>query len=119
MALCQICNEEGHDRRTLRVQYLYDLSEISGKLTKEDVIIRFANGEEAKSTFWTIETCKNCRGIFLGALRHWTSGCVTQNDSDPDRNIPVRIDGRTVLMTTEEWEAHTAASGHVRVLRSY
>jgi hypothetical protein len=110
MELCQICNQEGEDRRTLHLQYFYDMSEISDKLVKEEVTIRFADGHEVKNVFWTIRTCKDCRGHFLDVVRRWTSGeFVTQTEDDPERNIPVRVDGRVVMMTTEEWQSHTAS----------
>ena len=112
MELCQICNQEGEDRRTLRLQYFYDLSEMSDKFEKEEVTIRFADGHEVKNVFWSIRTCKDCRGNFLGTLRRWTSGeFVTATEDNPERNIPVRVDGRVVMMTTEEWQAHTARLG--------
>lgn len=112
--LCQICNQEGEDLRTLRLQYLYDLSEISDKLTREEATIRFDGGYEAnaKYVFWTIQTCKDCRGDFLGVLRRWISGeLVSQTQDNPDRNIPVRVDGRVVMMTTDEYQAHISRRG--------
>ena len=112
METCQICNQEGQGLRRLYLQYLYDLSEISDKLKKEEVTVRFADGHEVKNVFWTICTCKECRGDFLEILRHWTSGeFVTQTKDDPERNIPVRVDGRVVMMNTEEWQAHTSSLG--------
>ena len=112
MELCQICNQEGEDRRTLRLEYFYDLSEISDKLKKAEVTIRFADGHEVKDVLWTIRTCKDCRGDFLGILRRWTNGeFITQTRGRSERNIPVRVDGRVIMMTAEEWQAHTARLG--------
>ena len=112
MENCQICGQEGEDRRTLRLRYLYDFSEISDKFTSEEVTINFADGNEVRETVWSVRTCKDCRGDFLGILRRWTSGeFVTQTEDDPDRDIPVRVDGRLIMMTTEEWEAHTSERG--------
>lgn len=112
MELCQICGREGEDRRTLRLRYFYDLSEIPDKFTKEEVIIKFADGNEVKDTLWSVRTCKDCRGDFLGVLRKWTSGeFVVKTDDDPNCNIPVRVNGRVVMMTTKQWEAHAARNG--------
>lgn len=74
MELCEVCKKNSEDLRQLCLQYLYDLSEISGKLRRRDGIIRFADGRKVTDVFWTIQTCKDCRGDFLGILQRWTNG---------------------------------------------
>ena len=95
---CKICGEIDQDGRTLKLRYLYDLSEVSDKFQVEKM--------EDGSTYYSIFTCKNCRGNFLGILRYWAEGNLIEETTDPDKNIPVRVDGRTVMMNKDEWGAH-------------
>ena len=100
---CQICDEIDQDCRTLRLRYLYNLSEISDKFQVE---------KTEDGTVYSLRTCKNCRGNFLGILRYWIEGNLVEGETtDPAKNIPVRVNGRTVMMNKEEWQAHTAAQG--------
>ena len=97
--LCQICGETDQDSRTLKLRFLYDLTEVSDKFQKDE------------DGLYSITTCKNCRGNFLGILRLWVDGEFVDETTHPDRNIPVLVDGRTVMMNDREWEVHTTAQG--------
>ena len=95
---CQICGVDGPDLRTLKLSYFYQLDEISDKFQLD------ADGN------FQITTCKQCRGDFLHLTGKWTSGELAalreKHQSDPDRTIPVRVQGRTVMMTPEEYSEH-------------
>jgi len=101
METCQVCGQEGEDRRTLKLRYFYELEEISEKFQQVPI-----DEDGATDVFYMLRTCKDCRGDFLELLRRWINGEFVQPESDdPKRNIPVRKDGRTVMVTREEWEA--------------
>jgi hypothetical protein len=103
MFTCQICGKEDNDCRTLRLRYLYNLSEISDKFQLE---------KTEDDTLYSLRTCKDCRGSFLGLLRYWVEGNLVEAETtDPAKNIPVRVNGRTVMMNKEEWQAHNAVRG--------
>jgi hypothetical protein len=99
-----------HDLRTLRLSYAYALGEGSDRL--EPTI---------PATFHTITTCKSCRGDFLEVLWKWANGgflietnradagISPRGDDRPEANIPLRVAGRTVMVTREEWDAHRAS----------
>lgn len=99
MFTCQVCGANDQDARTLKLSCNYELSEISSKFQKEP------------DGLWSIRTCKDCRGNFLAILQYWVEGNLAESSSHPDRNIPVHVHGRTVMMNTKEWEAHTARRG--------
>ncbi len=100
MDKCQICGQESQDLRTLRLSYLYQISEINPTFEMD------SNG------FYRITTCKDCRGEFLGMLGHWATGAfVAGRNPLPHQNIPVSVNGRVVMMSPEEWKAHTAKQG--------
>ncbi len=94
--LCAVCGEDGQDRRTLRLSYLYELGEISPK---------FSRDKTAPRAGYSIRTCKDCRGDFLGLLRRWCAGeFIEVQSASYDRPIPIRRDGRCVYVSQEEWE---------------
>jgi hypothetical protein len=98
---CHICGKHDNDCRTLRLRYSYNLSEISDKFQVE---------KTENDTLYSIRTCKDCRGSFLGILRYWVDGkLVEEETTDPAKNIPVRVHGRTVMLNQVEWQAHTTA----------
>jgi hypothetical protein len=108
--VCAICGEEEEDWRMLHLSYFYALQEVSPKLQPE-------NGSlHTSSAMHEIRTCKACRGEFFGVLRRWCDGAfidpVSRGDTDdPERNIPVRVDGRTVMMTMPEYHEWRLAQG--------
>ena len=96
MEICEICDETGEDRRTLEMSYLYDLTEVG--LERRDGLRGY-----------TKRTCKQCRGDLLEFIDFWTSGEVAarrkvREESSPERNVPVRMHGRTVMLTRDEYK---------------
>ena len=91
---CAVCGLTGPDSRTLVLKYFYELTEISDKLTLNE------NG------LYQITTRKDCRATFLGLLRRWIRGdFIPVANTNPNYNIPVRVDGSTVMMDKEGYEA--------------
>ena len=96
---CQVCGEEDQDCRTLKLAFHYRMTEISEKFQRES------------DDTYSIRCCKNCRGNFLGILRYWIEGNLAEHTTNPKSSIPVRVDGRVVMMSQEEWTAHTTKLG--------
>lgn len=101
---CKLCLAEGPDMRTLKMRYFYSLEEMVPEFNKDD-------------EFYSLRTCKTCRGELLGLLRQWRDGCVSRRSlpkdsdggielDDPERNIPMRVNGATVMMTRKEYDAY-------------
>lgn len=101
--ICAVCGESGSDRRTLKLRYFYDLAEISHKFSKEQ--IHYMDGSDNEDTLFTLRTCKECRGDFLALLRRWINGEFVPKETNSEANIPVRQDGRTVMVTRAVWDA--------------
>jgi hypothetical protein len=115
---CQLCEAYGNDKRSLYIKCFYDVSEaVPEMISLQDV-------EEiniAMSNFFYLRICKSCRGSLLGHLREWAAsrrtlrgipkdhdGGVEPEYEDCDeegnpRNIPYRKDGRTIMISEEEW----------------
>lgn len=103
---CQICGEDTNgDQRTVRVACMYDLTE-AGLEDNGNIIL---DDGSLRSTFGAT-VCKNCRGDLIGLLRRWRAGEFTQPETEVDdqgnvRNIPVRVDGSTRMMSITEFAA--------------
>lgn len=117
--LCMLCGARGSDKRSLRMEYFYDLKEMVPEMLELSKV-------KGDGGFY-IRTCKWCRGELLGLLRVWRTRCVARRPFDKDhdgyiteaggedgsgeRNIPVRIDGRIVWHTLEEYETYQRLHG--------
>lgn len=110
--LCMLCHAYGSDKRSLTIDCFYDISEaIPEALDMHEV-------EHLRG--WYLRICKHCRGELLGILTEWREKMIARRvvpkdhdgnglwDEDSELNIPVRVNGTTVMMTTdqyEEWKA--------------
>lgn len=120
MAECPLCHTEdvSGDLRTLRIGCGYDLSEVSDLLQPTEALVR---GVGRPLPMWSIRICKSCRGDFIGLLRQFintqlaTATAREVEEMNPERNIPVRVDGRCIMMTEPEWR-HFRATGVPPVL---
>ncbi len=60
---------------------------------------------------YSVTCCKACRGDFLRMFGKWARGKLRERrDDDDDRCIPVRVNGSTVMMTRDEYDAHRMKS---------
>lgn len=103
---CQLCHAHGADKRTLLIRYFYAIHE---------QVPEAIDLSEADHPFdgYLLRTCKACRGDLLGRLREWREERVKLREAEKDHdghllqsagNIPVRVDGRTVMMMEEEYD---------------
>ena len=113
---CEVCGEtdDSPDHRTVRISMLYDLAEAGLRTLERMQIVQNADGTQVGSgsliqTFGA-RVCKDCRGDLIGLLRRWKNGEFHEPEVEWDdvhnepRNIPVRVDGRTVMVSHSEWK---------------
>ena len=104
--LCMLCNAYGADKRSLFISCLYQINE-----AVPEAIDLFDT--EFKDRGWFVRICKECRGKLLEHLRDWRNECVERQSIpkdhdggdlwDEEATIAVRIAGRTVWMTEEQY----------------
>lgn len=108
--LCQVCWAYGADKRSLFVSCFYDVKEV----VPEFIDLHSCEGMEDRKNFYYLRICKTCRARFLMALKEWFDGRVQARDlpkdhdgyvesDNPERRIPYRINGATVLLTADEY----------------
>lgn len=112
---CALCKTEdpagGGDLRTLRIGCTYNLNEVSDLFVKQAAIIvhPVAEGSVPPQNLYCMRICKDCRGDFMALLRQFiatqleTAVSREVEELNPERNIPVRVDGRTMMLTEAEW----------------
>ncbi|MGE4043428.1 MAG: hypothetical protein AB7F35_01150 [Acetobacteraceae bacterium] len=60
-----------------------------------------------EQTAFSVDCCKRCRGEFLAMFGTWSKGeLVGERDDRPGADIPVRVNGATVMITEVEWREH-------------
>jgi hypothetical protein len=112
--LCMLCGAYGADKRSLRITCLYAIHEV----VPEALELTDVPGPDRWHGYY-LRICKSCRGRLLDHLGAWRNECVSMRevpknhdgapeDTPPGRDIPVRINGRTVMMALEEYEAWAA-----------
>lgn len=100
--LCMCCHAYGEDKRSFSLDCFYAIHEVIPEAIKTD------DG-------YYLRICKHCRSRLLGMLKEWWEAGIERRSLDkdhdgceaptPDRNIPIRVNGVTVMITQEEWEA--------------
>src|SRR5690606_30505704 len=108
----ELCHAEGKDKRFLTMSCGYAVDEMVPEMKRLD--------RDAYPNMWApfgINLCKSCRARLLGHMQQWRDECVAlrgrpkdhdghlEDEYDPDRNIPVRVNGVTQMMTADEYEA--------------
>lgn len=107
--LCMLCDAHGADKRGLFIDCFYAIYEAVPEA------LDIALVEDPRGRGYYLCICKSCRGRLLGHLRAWADECRSYrglpNDHDggflienPDATIPVRVDGRVVMMTPDEYK---------------
>ena len=105
--LCQLCHAHGGDKRSLHISCLYAIHEVV-----PEAIDLWACDPSGQGYYLRI--CKACRGRLLDMLSFWRDECVNLRavPKDEDGNIeqegdiPVRINGRIVMMTEEQYDTY-------------
>ena len=109
--ICQLCEAEGPDKRTLLIECFYELTEVVPELETAT----FGNRK-----IYRLRICKSCRGRLIGHLAEWRKECVARRNIPKDHdgndtyeeefvNIPVRLYGTTVMMTPQQYEEYSRA----------
>lgn len=105
--LCQLCGAYGDDKRSLKIECFYDVSEV----IPEAIDCRQVGGHDG----WFLRLCKSCRGDLLGLLGDWRSNRVDLRgipkdhdgniyEEDESKDIPVRVNGAIKMMSLDEFE---------------
>ena len=95
---CDRCKELGQDRRTLWMCCFYDMCEFD---------VPFEEKEVGERPFYTLRVCKGCRGDWIMAIQEWFHATPEHlKEIAPLADIPVRQEGRTVMMTADEYEEY-------------
>jgi hypothetical protein len=108
--LCMICLAYGADKRSLFISSLYEMKEIAPEFLDLFAVPEF------KNRGYYLRICKSCRGEILSAIREAINTRRALRDApknydgyvdyESERNIPVRIDGRTVMLADWEFEEY-------------
>ena len=109
-ALCMLCHAYGNDKRSLWLSCFYDVKEVMPEALDVFAV------PTLKGRGYYLRLCKSCRGRFLDMLGQWRKACVDLRGlpkdhdgyvfdcEDAEANVPVRINGRIVMMTLEGYE---------------
>ena len=122
--LCMCCHAYGEDKRSLWVDCFYEVREV----VPEAIEISGVEPEPKNhNRGYYLRICKSCRGRFLTMMGEWWKTGVDLRDTpkdhdgrddyepDPERNIPVRVNGAIVMMTREEWAERQRSTQPVTV----
>lgn len=107
---CMLCDAFGADKRSLFIDCGYAVYEV----VPEVLDVHDLELERGRGYYLLI--CKSCRARLLGALQGWANECRSlrgdpkdhdgqPSEDDPERNIPVRINGTTRMLTVDEYAA--------------
>jgi hypothetical protein len=91
METCQRCGEDGFDRRTLRIECLYNLSELD---------IPWKDREPSRNDGYRVRICKECRASFLRTLETWWKSVEPRESTGT--GVFVRGHGANRELTQEE-----------------
>lgn len=71
--ICQRCNKDGDDRRTLWMACLYDMTELNIPFEMQIIPDARERNEFAneKHHFYTLRVCKTCRADWMTYIRNW------------------------------------------------
>jgi len=109
--LCMLCNAYGEDKRSLFIACLYDIKEVVPEA------IDIFDVPHLKDRGYYLRICKNCRGELLSKLSDWRNEMIARREipkdhdghneyDEPNCNIPVRINGRIVMMSEPQFHAY-------------
>jgi hypothetical protein len=111
---CQLCLAHGSDKRSLFIRCMYAIHEV----VPEAIVMQgVLEPSDPRRDHYYLNICKACRGRLLNHLRIWREECIAvvvhrraapgQADCcEPERNIPVRVDGTVKMMTTAEYQEY-------------
>jgi hypothetical protein len=102
--LCMLCHAYGADKRSLFIACGYAVHE-----AVPEAIDLYGVEGELQNRGYFLCLCKSCRGALLGHLQEWRNEQIARRnvpkdhdgrdeDAYGEHNIPVRVNGVTVLM---------------------
>jgi hypothetical protein len=100
--ICMLCHAKGEDKRSLFINCFYDIKEV------------IPEALDLTDNYF-LRICKSCRGELLGKLKEWRNEMIYRRElpkdsdgnpeeTDPEKNIPIRINGAIRLITREEFD---------------
>jgi hypothetical protein len=116
---CQLCLARGPDKRTLTIDCWYAVHEA----VPEAIDLHSVPDDRFRGRGYMIRICKSCRGNLLAALGMWRADRMALRDvpkdsdgqpeaDDPERCIPVRVNGMIRMLTREEWDERRNLEEH-------
>lgn len=91
--ICQRCNDEGYDRRTLTMRCFYEMGELG---------LPFSEDAEG---FYSLRVCKSCRADWLQAIKVWfETKPVGEQEAGPGETY-VRHLGSTKVIAIDDLES--------------
>lgn len=115
--LCMCCHAYGEDKRSLWIDCFYAVDEVIPEAINISGVDPSPTNHQRG---YYLRICKSCRARFLGMMDTWWKDGVARRDipkdhdgdieceTDPDRNIPVRIHGAVAMLTPAEWDERMA-----------
>jgi len=110
--ICMCCGAQGEDKRSLFIDCFYKVKEVvPDALDISEVEPKLPHHKQG----YYLRICKACRGRFLSMMGEWWKEGIEfrglpmdhdgnlEND-DPERNIPVRVNGAIKMLTRKEWD---------------
>ena len=108
---CQLCYAHGADKRNLVIYCFYNVQEV----IPEAIDLFDVPVETLSKRGYYLRICKACRGRLLAKLEEWRNECISlilvpkNHDGEllgesPGAYIPLRVYGRTRMVTKEEFE---------------
>jgi hypothetical protein len=113
--LCQLCHAYGPDKRNLFIHCGYAVHEVVPEA------IDLSEVEDFETRGYYLRICKTCRAKLLEKMEEWRNERVARRDIpkdhdgeeywDLEKNIPVRVNGATVMMDEEEYAEYRRRHG--------
>lgn len=99
---CWRCLRETSLTHFVELRYFYDLKEISRKF-----------GHDENLHIFFIHLCDCCRESLVDLVKVWIEEAkLPKFNPPPDANIPVRVHGRPVMMTPDEYNDYINKTSH-------
>jgi len=113
--ICQKCNAEEDDLRTLWMACFYDMDELQLPFKHETILEGEIGDRVTKHRFYTLRVCKECRARWMEMIRTWFH--FNFKRESPKTGIFVRHFGSNVEITEEEWRENNPGIEPVRFVQ--
>ena len=107
--ICMLCGAHGGDKRSLWIQCMYAVDEVVPEALDMSGVPDF------RDRGYYLLICKSCRAELLLYLERWRNHMISRKgmlmdhdgnleDTRPEANIPMRINGAIRMLTMEEYD---------------